>query len=482
MLSRLTRLVVDGLTGDGEPAASHAGRHVIVDGAIPGETVEVEIEDKRSGRARLATVLDPSPQRVAPHCRHAEVCGGCTWQHIAYPEQLRLKRQHVADLLRAALGDAAPVVEPVIPTRPATSDLSDPAAAGVPAANGAPWGFRRKVHFVLGAGPTGRGLVLGHYRRGSREVVPVLECPVHAAAGNETAFAIRDILAGLDIPGVDADLRAGLARHVVVRVAAGSGERLAALVVTRDDDKRLRVATRRILRSIAAPDGLHLNVHSGTGASIFGRETRHLSGRARLREKVAGIDFLVSPTAFFQTNVQAAEALTHQVISAVLDSGARHVLDLYGGAGLFGLPLASRGCRVVVVEENAEALLDGEATREFNRIPRERCRFLRVRSETFVHGASSRLARALSPEAIVLDPPREGCPPGLLTAIIERWSPRRLVYVSCNPLALARDLAELTSHRLVGRNDRPYRLDRVQPIDMFPHTGHVETVVGLLRS
>jgi 23S rRNA (uracil1939-C5)-methyltransferase len=207
-----------------------------------------------------------------------------------------------------------------------------------------------------------------------------------------------------------------------------------------------------------------VNLHPRGDAFIFGRETRRLAGSDRMREEVAGVSFLISPTAFFQTNVSAAEALVKLVLGAV--PAASSVLDLYAGAGLFALPLARRGNDVIAIEENRAAVDDGEASLRLNRIPAARCRFLARRVETA-------LSSIHTSEAAVLDPPREGCSAEVLDAVFGRLRPRTAVYISCNPEALARDLARVAAHR--------YRIHSMQPVDMFPHTAHIETVVVLYR-
>jgi tRNA/tmRNA/rRNA uracil-C5-methylase (TrmA/RlmC/RlmD family) len=207
----------------------------------------------------------------------------------------------------------------------------------------------------------------------------------------------------------------------------------------------------------------------------------HLHGRTRLREDVGGVSFLVSPTAFFQTNITAAGTLVDLVTRVVRGHGAARVLDLYAGAGLFALPLARGGADVVAVEESGDAVDAGVASREFNRIDARACRFVSARAEDVVAGRARGVDARFSPEAVVLDPPREGCPESVFKGVLERYRPRVLVYVSCNPLALARDLGALSKARLLGTAHMPYRLDTVQPLDMFPHTPHVEVVATLVR-
>ena len=227
------------------------------------------------------------------------------------------------------------------------------------------------------------------------------------------------------------------------------------------------VPVRAFLETEHAPDGFYLNIHDRPGPYMVGPQTMRLGGRSHVRETVAGISFLVSPTAFFQTNVEAAERLVGLVLDAT-PAQANPVLDLYAGSGLFSLPLAHRGHMVTAVEENAVAVRDAEVNMRLNRLPPQRVRLLATSVET----ALTRLRREAF-DQVVLDPPRSGCPPKVLHALFGRQRPARVLYVSCNPEALANELPAILQHG--------YRISRVQPVDMFPHTTHIETFVLLDR-
>jgi 23S rRNA (uracil1939-C5)-methyltransferase len=437
----------DGLARDGD-------RRIAVPFTIPGERVRVRIERVRGrhASASLEAILRASPHRVEPRCVHfgpIDRCGGCAWQHIAYAEQLRLKARLVRELLARHLDGPAPDVPPALAATP----LDDP------------WGYRHKVHFVFDNDPRGRTLVMGHYVRASRRVFDARECPVHDPRGNAFAFRLRDECRAARVTAAGPDLRSGALRSVAVRTGSGGGGVMATLVVTGTGDRRLRTATRRALEAGGA-ESFHLNVHPRRDPFIFGAETRHVRGPHHLRERVAGVEFAVSPTAFFQTNVAAAGILVRLVLEALPEG--RPVLDLYAGVGLFALPLARRGDRVTAIEENRAAADDGAASLRLNRIPRDRCRFVARRVE-----AALRAVRQSDAVHVVLDPPREGCDRAVLDDLFGRLRPERAVYVSCNPEALARDLG------IVLR--RGYRVETLQPVDMFPHTAHVETVAVLAR-
>jgi 23S rRNA (uracil1939-C5)-methyltransferase len=451
---RLLAVDVEGIdpSGDGAAYATVDGRRLLIDYAIPGERVEVRIatDGGEHAVAELTRVIRPSPHRVTPGCPYFGPCGGCTWQHIAPDEQRRLKEQGLQALLAQSLGKSAPRVQPTL----------DPAT---------PWGFRNKVHFVLGAASRAGGLVLGHYRRRSQSIVEVDVCPVHAGEGNRVAFAMRDALVRARIDGATPDGRRGVARHIVVRATETPRETLATLVATRNDPGLRRVVS-ALLAAPGPPDGLHLNVNDRPGPYLFGPETRRLHGRQRVRETIAGVSFLISPTAFFQTNVRAAEAMVQWVVDHAGEPAT--ALDLYAGAGLFALPLAGRGPRVTAVEENDEAVDDGEASRRFNRIAETACRFVRARAEDLA-GGRARRAIPGAPDLVILDPPRTGCPANVLNWICASLRPRRIIYVSCNPQALATDLRVPLA--------AGYAIETVQPVDMFPHTAHIETVAVLAR-
>jgi 23S rRNA (uracil1939-C5)-methyltransferase len=445
-------IIVDihALAPNGDGIATWGGRQLSVPFTIPGERVRIRVVERGRGTiASLVEVLRASRHRVAPRCRHFGVdatpglgaCGGCTWQHITYSQQLQFKTELV-DRLVHATGIDAPRALPTLAATPLDN----------------PWGFRHKVHFVFAnRGPT---LAMGHYVRRSRRVIPVVECPVHDERGNAFAFVSREIFAAAGVRAVGNDH--GALRSLAVRVGRRTRELMATFVVSHDRDRRVRTATRQLLDR-TQPTSLHLNVHDRDDPFIFGPTTRHLSGSARMREEVGGVSLLMSPTAFFQTNVDAAELLVRLVVAAL--SEETRVLDLYAGSGLFAIPLASAGHEVLAIEENRVAVADGEAAVKLNDAARRRCRFLSRRVE-------AALPSIREAGAVVLDPPREGCSPSVLREIFGRLKPRRAVYVSCNPEALARELRPICGSG--------YRVVSLQPVDMFPHTAHIETVAVMV--
>jgi 23S rRNA (uracil1939-C5)-methyltransferase len=380
-------------------------------------------------------------------CQHFGPCGGCDWQHLTYAAQLERKQRHLQELLVSSLGRRAPAIEPMIGM--AADD------------SGWPWHFRQKAAFVFGE--RDGVLLIGHYAARSNRIVPIVECPVHSDRANRIAFSLHQQLARAGISAAGPDLR-GILRHLLVRTTRDDREAVAMLVVTANH-KALRTPIRKFLAGAERPTGFFLNVHDRPGPYMVGRETLRLDGHRHVRERLAGIDFLVSPTAFFQTNARAAATLVDLVVAQAPSPPTLQVLDLYAGSGLFTLPLAAKGHRVTAVEDNGQAVEDGRGNAKLNALS-DRVRFVRAR----VEDALSRMKRARV-DLAVIDPPRAGCPPAVTRALLEDLRPARIAYVSCNPEALAAELPMMLDAR--------YQAHRVQPVDMFPHTTHIETVVSL---
>lgn len=390
----------------GDALGRHEGKVIFVPYAIPGEEALVEIvEDKGSyARAQLVEILSPSPYRVDPPCSHfgPGKCGGCQWQHIAYPAQLELKAAVVGDQL-ARLGRLPEV--PVKPTIPSAS----------------PWRYRNHVQFTVN--DDGR---LGFVATDGRRVEPIEVCYLlHPLL--EELFAALD----LELPElVRLSLRAGV----------NTGDQMM-IFETQDDEPPILESDLPVSCVLLLSDGTPVN----------------LIGSNHITEVVGGRRFHMSATSFFQVNTAAAEELVRVVSEYLAPAGDEVLLDAYCGVGTFALSLADKVGYVISIEEDAGAVADAR----LNATGLANVEFI----EGSVEAILPRLDRAM--DLAVLDPPRQGCKPEALAALVE-LTPRRMVYVSCDPATLARDARKLA--------DGGYHLVEVQPVDMFPQTYHIESV------
>jgi 23S rRNA (uracil1939-C5)-methyltransferase len=390
----------------GDALGRHEGKVIFVPYAIPGEEVLAEIvEDKGSyARAELVKILSPSPYRVDPPCPHFGPgrCGGCQWQHIAYPAQLEFKAAVVSNQL-ARLGRLSDV--PMKPTIPSAS----------------PWHYRNHVQFTVS--DDGR---LGFVATDGRRAEPIEVCYLlHPLL--EELFAALD----LELPElVRLSLRAGV----------NTGDQMM-IFETQDDEPPALESDLPVSCVLLLSDGTPVN----------------LIGNNYITEVVAGRRFRISATSFFQVNIAAAEELVRVVSEYLAPAGDETLLDAYCGVGTFALSLADQVGHVIGIEENAGAVADAR----LNAAGLANAEFI----EGSVEAILPRLDRAI--DLAVLDPPRQGCKPEALTALIE-LAPRRIVYVSCDPATLARDASRLA--------DSGYHLVEVQPVDMFPQTYHIESV------
>jgi 23S rRNA (uracil1939-C5)-methyltransferase len=410
---------LDAIAHGGEAIGRHAGKAIFVPYAIPGERVRIEIVEERErwARARLLEVLDPSPDRVAPPCPYfgPEACGGCQWQHIAYPRQAELKQQIVADQLRRLGRIAQPPVADIVA-------LADPAADD-DAPTFQEYGYRNNVQFALT--PEGR---LGFRRAASHDVVPVEHCLLLEPR-------LDDLHASLDVAWpelIGVDLRAGTeVDDTLILFEAGGDE---------------------------APE-LEIGLPAAC-ALLTRRGLVPLIGEPWVFIEVLGRRYRVSAESFFQVNTVGAAALV-EIVAAYADPQPGDILlDAYCGAGLFALALAERVGEVIGVESSPSACEDFE----FNAGDQP--------NVSLHEGAVEQVLPALRSEGlrvdiVVLDPPRSGAGPEVIRELAA-LGPRRMVYVSCDPATLARDAVHLAA--------AGYHLVEAQPVDLFPQTFHVETV------
>ncbi len=431
---------------------------VFVRGAVPGDRVRARItKRKRSyAEARTLETLSPSPRRVAPRCRHSQECGGCEWQTLAYEAQLEFKQQQVVDSLErlAHLEDYR--LEPI-------RGMDDP------------WRYRNKMEFSFGADEDGR-LVLGLHKRGSwKEIVDVVDCELASERMNRARLAVAETCKDLSLEPYSRDGDGGLLRHLVVREGLASGDLLLNLFVAARFPEEQELAARVVAASGCT--SFALTVNESRADAAIGDGPHMLAGPPYLRERLAGVDLRVPAAAFLQTNSSMCEVLYDTALRFAAPEPARPSVDLYCGIGSLSLPLARGSREVHAIEIQEEAIDAARVNAELNDVGNASFTAADVRPLLRFppHPVldAERADDADRPAVVVADPPRAG----LARKALQRSAALgadRFVYVSCNPTTLAGNAAELA--------ELGYRLMVVAPVDMFPHTHHIETVALFERA
>ncbi|MBR6021253.1 MAG: 23S rRNA (uracil(1939)-C(5))-methyltransferase RlmD [Kiritimatiellae bacterium] len=434
----------------GGQALGRVNRFVVfVDDALPGELVRARVYKKKKdfAFARAVEVLEASPDRVAPGCAWSGNCGGCSFRHCAYAAQLRLKREVLQEALHGVRGAAEAVADVV--ASPETDD------------------YRNKMVYTFGTGPDGE-LRLGLHRRGSfMNILPANDCLLQSEASREIVRRTLGMAARLGIGAFHEIKKTPGLRTLMVREARATGQRMVELLATADYPGLPEAFS-------AAMEGLAETVYVSRDDNIQGSPTsserRLVRGPGVLVEELNGLKFRIGPDTFFQSNTAQAAALFRAVREEAAADGwsPATALDLFTGTGPIALHLASVAERVYGVENWAPSVASARKNAECNGIRN---------AEFLVADVNKALPPGLPPRAdlVVVDPPR----PGLSLAAVDwilRMDPRRIVYVSCNPSTLARDL------EWFAQKAPQYRVASVRPFDLFPHTFHVETVARLDRA
>ncbi|MBP1966421.1 23S rRNA (uracil(1939)-C(5))-methyltransferase RlmD [Paenibacillus aceris] len=442
-----------GISHDGEGVGRVNGFTLFVAGALPGERALVRVEHvkKQYGYARLLRLVEESAERVMPDCGIYEECGGCQLQHLSYEAQLRVKRQQVVDNLQriGKLAVRSETSEGII-VHP-TLGMSDP------------WRYRNKAQVPFGE--ERGGLIGGFYAQGSHRIIDMEECLIQHEANDEVVARVKEIGARLGIRAYDEERNAGLLRHVVVKVGFRTGEIMVVLVTNGSTIPRADEWVAGIREALPAVKSICHNINVKQTNVIFGDETRVLWGSEVIYDYIGDVKFAISARSFFQVNPVQTEVLYGKALEYAGLTGDEVVVDAYCGIGTISLFLAQRAGQVYGVEIVEEAIADARKNAELNGMTN--VHFEAGPAEVVLPEWTR---QGIRPDVIVVDPPRKGCDAALLATILE-LQPRRVVYVSCSASTLARDLRVLV--------DGGYGVAEVTPVDMFPHTVHVECTVLL---
>lgn len=454
-------LSIEKFADRGKSLAKHEGYVIFVPGAVPGDRVKATLIRKRKsfGEARIDELIEASPLRTDPKCRYFGTCGGCKWQHVQYQAQLDAKTQSVQEAMRheGGFGDL-PVRETI-------------AAADI-------YGYRNKMEFSFSAE---RWLTREEIASGERfnlqfalglhapgffnKVLDLEECHLQSDLSARIVNATRAFALEHDWKPWHIRRHAGFLRHLVIRQAGNTSDLLVNVVTRSHVANRMEELAEFYQREFPEISTLVNGVNTGVAQTAFGESIHTIYGPGYLTDKIGELTFQIAPNAFFQTNTKQAETLYKVAREAGDLKPDDHLYDLYCGAGTISLYVAPAVKHVVGVELIEEAVVNA----------RENARINGVENVTFESGDMLKLLtpefveRNGRPDVMIVDPPRAGIHPKVV-AQIAALRPDRLVYVSCNPRTQARDMA------LLGD---AYSVDWAQPVDLFPHTHHVENVVRL---
>ncbi|WP_350343267.1 23S rRNA (uracil(1939)-C(5))-methyltransferase RlmD [Proteinivorax tanatarense] len=433
---------IEDITHKGEGVGKIDGFTVFVPQGLPEDKVEIEIISikKNYGRGLIQKIINPSPHRIKPNCPTYEKCGGCNLQHTDYSYQLKLKQKLVKDALERIGGFQSVTVHQTL----TAGDKK----------------YRNKVQSPVGIvdGKT----VAGFYKPKSHEIVPLENCHIQHPKSNEVLDSISRKLHELNIPTYNEKTGKGIVRHIVTKVGFNTDELMVIIVVTKEDFHRKKELVDSIKR-LKVVDTLVFNINSKKTNVVMGRKNITMFGNGHITEKVTGIQYKISPLSFFQVNPKGMEILYGKTLEYANLTGKEKVLDAYCGIGSISLFLAQQAKEVLGVEIVPQAIEDAKENAKINGI--KNAHFKVGKAEEVIVDEAKKGEKY---DVVVVDPPRKGCDEKLLEAI-QKISPQRIVYVSCNPSTLARDLKHLCQ-------EGKYEIKQVQPVDMFPHSGHVECV------
>ena len=446
-------LAIDDLAFGGEGVGRVDGYVIFVRGGLPGDRLNVRIVEARAryGRGVIEAVDTPSPDRIEAPCPYFGRCGGCRLQHLVYSAQLAFKEKQVRDCLER-LGGLPPFeLRPILPA----PDV---------------YGYRNKMEFTVV--PSAAGPAVGLHAADRYDVVLDIDrCLLQSDVMNTLLAETRAEARARGLSAYEATADGGgrgLLRFVTLREGRRTGQAMVNLVAAAPDVEALTPLAEHLITRVPSTTSVVLNVNAKKASVAVGTEEHLLRGRDTITESLHGVTFEISANSFFQTNTAQAERLFAVVDEACALSGAETVIDLYSGTGAISLLVARKSRHVYGIELTAAAVADAMRNARANGI--DNCTFL---AGEVRHVLPDLLRQGVRADVVVADPPRAGFHPKALSALAA-LAPARLVYVSCNPATLARDVGDLVR--------QGYVLEWVQPVDMFPQTPHIEAVARLRRA
>lgn len=441
-------LTIQDMGSSGEGIGKINNFTVFVDDAVIGDKVEVKITKlkKNYGIGKVINYIEQSPNRTTPKCSIASQCGGCQIQDIKYEKQLEIKKKMVKDNLERIGGLSDIKVHDVIGMKE-------------------PFRYRNKGQFPIGF--KNSSIQLGFYMSKSHEIVPCEECLIQHETSDAVLKKIKPIIDKYRIPIYNERTGKGILRHIITKVGYATGEMMLILVTNKKELPNKEALVQEIIKEMPFITSLIQNINTKKGNVILGNKNITLYGKPTIKDKIKDIEFNISPQSFYQINPAQTETLYEKALEYANLTGEETVFDLYCGIGTITLLLAQKAKKVIGVEMVEDAIKDAQENAEQNQI--NNVEFHGGKVEDVVPKLYEEGTKA---DVVVIDPPRKGCDETLLSTIVD-VQPNRIIYVSCNPSTLARDLKYLS--------EKGYKTQEVQPVDMFPHTMHTESVCLLKR-
>lgn len=439
--NKIYEIEIGGLGTNGEGVGKFEDFTIFVEGALPAEKILAEIIEVKKNYAvgKLVKILRESSERVKPFCPIYENCGGCQLQHLSYAAQLKWKHQQVIDAVqRIGKIHGAEIFS--------TLGMKNPLR------------YRNKMQF-----PVGKNLAVGCYARGSHKIIDTDFCLIQKEAADKVLAAVKKILRKFNISPYDEDSHKGILRHVMCRVGFNNEVMLVLITATKNlpNEKSIIKAIRAELPEIST---IQQNIQTFHNNVILGRETKILFGRPTIKDKIGSLEFNISARSFFQVNTAQAEILYKTARDFAELTGKEILIDAYCGTGTIGLFMAKSAYKVFGIEIVREAIDDAKKNARENKI----------RNAEFIVGDVVKVLPRLEiyADVVILDPPRAGCDKKVLETFAA-MNPSKIIYVSCNPATLARDLAILA--------ELGYSTKKIQPVDMFPFSSHIEAVAQIVQ-
>lgn len=439
-------ITVEKMVNTGLGLAKDNGVPIFVEDVVTGDVLDAKIisHNKSYEKGVIQEITTTSKYRVKPFCALANVCGGCQWQYISYDYQLEAKREIVKDCLKKIAG----IDIKVLPTMPASSTK----------------GYRCKVQYPLGQTRVSKRILAGYYKKATHEIVNVKHCPIQPTIIDDVVQFLRDKAQEIGITAYDEKRQKGTLRHFVVRYSKAEKNMVVTIVVNdRKTHKNTKALAEEIYNKFPSVVGVVLNFNPEKTNKIAGEHSELIAGRDAIVEKIKGFKYKISSGSFFQVNIDAAQNILETVKDLVVKNHKSPlILDAYSGVGTFAIYLSKVAHKITAVEEYYQAVKDCRFNIKMNMID----------NIDVLQGDAKQTFQKLETlgqkfDVVIIDPPRKGCDKEAIESV-SKLSQKHIIYVSCNPATLARDAKELL--------ERGFELKSAQPVDMFCHSYHIETV------